>query len=98
MSLNETRVRGDGPLEGLALSGLDGHPLHSRVDQLFRQYRTIFVGRGDFSRISAYRRVAWAHMEELQQHLRQLLAKDIIDTPKLPFILQPSGAHPQEVG
>ena len=45
--LNEPPVRGDGPLEGLDLSGLDGHPLQSRVDQLFRQYRTVFAGSSD---------------------------------------------------
>ena len=95
VSLNEPPVRGDGPLEGLDLSGLDGSPLQSRVDQLFRQYRTVFAGSSDVPGKSEvvqhripldgghvpaqpYRRVAWAQMEELLQHLRQLLAKDII--------------------
>ena len=94
-SLNEPPVRVDGPLEGLDLTGLDGHPLHSRVDQLFRQFRTVFAGSSDVPGKSEvvqhripldcghvptqpYTRVAWAQMEELRQHLRQLLAKDII--------------------
>ena len=32
----------DEPVKGLEMSGLDGHPLQSRVDQLFRQYRSVF--------------------------------------------------------
>ena len=102
VSLSEPQVRGDGPVEGLDLSGLDGHPLQSRVDQLFRQYRNVFAGSSDVPGKSEvvqhripldgghvpaqpYRRVAWAQMEELRQHLRQLLAKDIIRPSCSPY-------------
>ena len=47
VSLHEPPVRGDGPLEGLHLSGLDGHQLQGRVDQLIRQYRTVFAGTSE---------------------------------------------------
>ena len=111
VSLNEPPVRGDGPLEGLDLSGLDGHPLQSRVVQAIphcicrEQRRSREVG----SRAAPHPVGWWACPSATIQASGMGPNGGVAatfttafgkghHTPKLQFLLQPNSACPQEVG